>query len=161
MSSTARISPLQHSNAEALNVSQQAGTYLQKNGSTRGPIALPYLSNLESTEQWKTYENLLYSCLRTGDDKAAHSCLEKLAGRFGAKNERVMGLRGLYQEAVADGSSELDQTLHEYDKILAEDNTNTVRSIGSLGPCYVCSSSSYLSRSRNAELHSSATFHGR
>ncbi|KAL9585914.1 MAG: hypothetical protein Q9212_001231 [Teloschistes hypoglaucus] len=125
MSSTATSSPLQHSNAEALNVSQQAGTYLQKNGSTRGQIALPYLSNLESTEQWKIYENLLYSCLRTGDDKAAHSCLEKLAGRFGTNNERVMGLRGLYQEAMADGNSELDQTLHEYDKILAEDNTNT------------------------------------
>ncbi|KAI4088980.1 MAG: hypothetical protein L6R37_008119 [Teloschistes peruensis] len=125
MSSIALCSPLQHSNAEALNVSQQAGTYLQKNDSSRGPIALPYLSNVESTEQWKTYENLLYSCLRTGDDKAAHSCLEKLAGRFGTKNERVMGLRGLYQEAMADSSSELDQTLHEYNKILAEDNTNT------------------------------------
>lgn len=161
MSSIALCSPLQHSNAEALNVSQQAGTYLQKNDSSRGPIALPYLSNVESTEQWKTYENLLYSCLRTGDDKAAHSCLEKLAGRFGTKNERVMGLRGLYQEAMADSSSELDQTLHEYNKILAEDNTNTVRSTGSFGSCYVCSSLSYFSRSRNAESHSSATFRGR
>ncbi|KAI4248590.1 MAG: hypothetical protein LQ352_005898 [Teloschistes flavicans] len=125
MSSPAASSPLQYSHAEAIKVSQQAGTYLQKNGSTRESTVLPYLSRLESSEQWKTHENLLYSCLRTGDDKNAHLCLERLAGRFGTKNERVMGLRGLYQEAMADSNSAIDQTLHEYEKILAEDNTNT------------------------------------
>lgn len=72
------------------------------------------------------YENLLYSCLRTGDDKVAHFFLEKLAGRFGQNDERVMGLRGLYQEAMAEEDSALLQILHEYDEILHENPTNTV-----------------------------------
>lgn len=73
------------------------------------------------------YEKLLLSCLRTGDDKAAHICLEKLINRFGATNERVMGLRGLYQEAVAQDDSALQKVLEEYSTVLAEDPTNTVR----------------------------------
>lgn len=73
------------------------------------------------------YEKLLLSCLRTGDDKAAHICLEKLIDRFGATSERVMGLRGLYQEAVAQDDSALQKVLEEYSTVLAEDPTNTVR----------------------------------
>lgn len=72
------------------------------------------------------YEKLLLSCLRTGDDQAAHSCLEKLIDRFGATNERVMGLRGLYQEAVAKDDSALEKILKEYNDVLAEDPVNTV-----------------------------------
>ncbi|KAL8694144.1 MAG: hypothetical protein Q9218_001141 [Villophora microphyllina] len=108
MSSIATISPLQNSHAEALNVSQQAGSYLQRNSATTRLVLLRYLSNPE-----------------TGDDKAAHFCLEKLAERFGTNNERVMGLRGLYQEAMADDNSALEQMLHEYDEILSEDSSNT------------------------------------
>lgn len=73
------------------------------------------------------YEKLLLSCLRTGDDKAAHLCIEKLIDRFGATNERVMGLRGLYQEAVAKDDAALERILNEYDEVLAEDPVNTVR----------------------------------
>lgn len=73
------------------------------------------------------YEKLLLSCLRTGDDKAAHLCIEKLIDRFGATNERVMGLRGLYQEAVAKDDAALEGILNEYDEVLAEDPVNTVR----------------------------------
>lgn len=72
------------------------------------------------------YEKLFLSCLRTGDDKAAFNCLEKLMGRFGATNERIMGLRGLYQEAVAEDDEALKRVLQEYDEVLAEDAVNTV-----------------------------------
>lgn len=71
------------------------------------------------------YERLFLSCLRTGDDKAAFNCLEKLIDRFGATNERVMGLRGLYQEAVAKDDAALERILQEYDEVLAEDTVNT------------------------------------
>ena len=72
------------------------------------------------------HEKLLVSCLRTGDDKGAFLCLERLIGRFGATNERVMGLRGLYQEALAEDENALRKILREYDDVLAEDVTNTV-----------------------------------
>jgi len=67
----------------------------------------------------------MLSCLRTGDDKSAHLCLEKLSDRFGPKNERVMGLRGMYQEAVAEDDRALERILEEYTTVLAEDPTNT------------------------------------
>ena len=73
------------------------------------------------------YEKLLFSCLRTGDDKSAHLCLEKLIYRFGATNERIMGLRGLYQEAVAKDDAALERILKEYNEVLVEDPVNTVR----------------------------------
>ncbi|KAL8731731.1 MAG: hypothetical protein Q9166_003178 [cf. Caloplaca sp. 2 TL-2023] len=117
--------PLRHSHSEALVVSQQAGKYIQKNNSAGSTIPIPFLSRPESAELWITYENLLYSCLRTGDDKTAHYCLEKLGSRFGTSNERIMGLRGVYQEAMAQGNPALLQMLHEYDGLLAEDPTNT------------------------------------
>ena len=74
-----------------------------------------------------TYEKLILSCLQTGDEKSAHLCLERLIKRFGASNERVMGLRGLYQEAVATSAAELEVVLHEYETLLQEDPANTVR----------------------------------
>ena len=126
MSTLFYTSPLRHSHSEALTVSQQAGKYIQQAGSSASSIPIPFLSNSESAEQWSTYENLLYSCLRTGDDEAAHLCLEKLGGRFGANNERVLGLRGLYQEAMAEDKSTLLQMLHDYDETLADDPTITV-----------------------------------
>lgn len=53
-------------------------------------------------------------------------CLEKLIERFGATNERVIGLRGLYQEAVAKDNAALEKILREYDQVLEEDSANTV-----------------------------------
>ena len=53
-------------------------------------------------------------------------CLEKLIDRFGATNERVMGLRGLYQEAVAENDGALEKILKEYNGVLAKSPTNTV-----------------------------------
>ena len=72
------------------------------------------------------YEKLFFSCLRTGDDKAAFNCLEKLMDRFGATNERVMSLRGMYQEAVAKDDTVLERVLKEYNNVLDEDIVNIV-----------------------------------
>lgn len=119
-------SPLRLSNSEALNLSQQVGHYLQTSLSSNTPIPIPFLLYAESPQSWHTYERLLISCLRTGNDKAAHQCLEKLIERFGASNERVMGLRGLYQEAVAQDIPTLESILTKYDEVLAEDPGNTV-----------------------------------
>ena len=121
-------SPLRQPNSEALGLAQQATPYLQKNKSSgTSTIPIPFILPAESTELWVTYEKQLLSCLRTGDDEAAHLCLERLIDRFGASNERIMGLRGLYQEAVAKDDAALERILHEYDEILADDPVNTVR----------------------------------
>lgn len=37
-----------------------------------------------------------------------------------------MGLRGLYQEAVAKDDATLERVLQEYEEVLAEDAVNTV-----------------------------------
>ena len=114
-------------NSDALSLSQQTTDHLQKHAYTGvTPFSIPFVSHPESTELWLKYETLMLSCLRTGDDQAAHRCLEKLIDRFGATNERVMGLRGLYQEAVARDDAALRKILQEYDEVLAEDPTNTV-----------------------------------
>lgn len=123
MSITSVSSPLRQSNSEALSLSQQAHQYLRNSPSS---IPVPFISSAESSESWAMYERLLISCLRTGNDKAAHQCLEKFVARFGATNERVMGLRGLYQEAVADDQAALEKILAEYNDVLAEDPANTV-----------------------------------
>lgn len=72
------------------------------------------------------YENLMLSCLRTGDEQSASLCLERLTERFGSDNERVMALRGLFQEAIANDDAALKQVLKEYDNILTKDPSNMV-----------------------------------
>jgi hypothetical protein len=96
--------------------------------STLGALAY-LLPARESVEQWELAEKLITACLRTGDDKSAHMCLEQLAERFGATNERVMGLQGLYQEAVVDSSAAAEKVLREYEEILRNNPTNIVRAI--------------------------------
>ncbi len=71
---------------------------------------------------------MFLSCLRTGDDKSAHSCLERLTDRFGASNERLMSLRGLYREAVAEDDATLAEILRDYEEILAEQPAHIVGS---------------------------------
>ena len=118
---------LRQSNLEALNLSQQTARYLHKHASTGTlTMPIPFLSHSESTDVWLMYEKLFLSCLCTGDDKAAFNCLEKLIDRFGPTNERVMGLRGLYQEAVAKDDTALERVLQEYNEVLAEDSLNSV-----------------------------------
>ena len=93
------------------------------------------------------YEKLFLSCLRTGDDKAAFNCLEKLIDRFGATNDQVMGLRGLYQEAIAKDDAALERVLEEYNEILAENSINTV-GVSVDSPCLVRSTLIGTLRSR-------------
>lgn len=83
-------------------------------------------STSESPDLWLKYENLLLSCLRTGDEHAAHQCLDRLVARFGENNERVLALQGLVKEADANNNGALEKVLKEYDTILAENETNIV-----------------------------------
>lgn len=68
----------------------------------------------------------MLSCLRTGDEHSAHMCLERLTERFGAENERLMALRGLFQEAIAKDDEALKKVLKEYDSMLVKDPANMV-----------------------------------
>lgn len=109
----------------ALQLSQQAPELLR---STPSAIASYSLSSLwsaaETPELWTSYENLMLSCLRTGDEQSAGLCLERLTERFGAENERLMALRGLFQEAIAVDDAALKQVLEEYERILKDDPAN-------------------------------------
>ena len=119
---------LRQPHSETLSHAQQTYHHLQATSSTgTTTIAVPFVSVAESPDLWTTYEKQLFSCLRTGDDKAAHLCLERLVDRFGATNERVMGLRGLYQEMVAKDEVALNKVLQEYSESVADDPVNAVR----------------------------------
>jgi ER membrane protein complex subunit 2 len=120
--------PSQLSPASALQLSQQAPAVLQSSPSTvsSSPFTA-FLSSSETPDLWIKYENLLLSCLRTGDEPAAHKCLERLVARFGDDNERVMALKGLLKEADAQNNGALERVLKEYDQILSDNDTNIVR----------------------------------
>ena len=107
---------LQLSNpAAALQLSQQASALLKKPFSSS---ILPFATS-ENPEQWIEYEQLFLVCLRTGE-------------RFGPANERIMGLRGLYQEATAKDASALEAILKEYQKILSGNAVNVVSKLPSV-----------------------------
>lgn len=103
-----------------------------------------------------TYENLLLSCLRTGDERSAHECLERLVKRFGDDNERIMAFKGLVKEADASNNAELEKILKEYDEILAINNTNIVSSLGGFQTCGAPEILTVYSPSRNDALRYSA-----
>ena len=112
----------------ALELSQQAPTLLRNTPSSISSYSLNSLfSAAESAELWTIYENLMMSCLRTGDEQSAHLCLQRLTERFGADKERIMALRGLFQEAIAEDDVALEKVLKEYGTILKQDPTNMVR----------------------------------
>lgn len=120
--------PNQLSPPAALALSQQAPAVLRSSPATVSSSPFSALfSASERPELWIRYENLILSCLRTGDDEAAHQCLERLAARFGPDNERVQALRGLVKEAEANHNGALGDVLKEYDQILSENDTNIVR----------------------------------
>ena len=119
--------PSQLSPSAALQLSQQAPNVLSESLSAVSSSPFSLFSAAETPELWIKYENLLLSCLRTGDERAAHQCLERLTTRFGAKNERVMALAGLVKEADAQNPEDLEKVLKEYDEVLSEDSANIVR----------------------------------
>jgi tetratricopeptide (TPR) repeat protein len=115
----------QLSPAEALRLAQQAPSILKSNPKAFSASPLVSLfSAAETSELWTIYENLIITCLQTGDDDSAHLCLERLILRFGDANERVMALKGLIKEAAATNNNELQAVLKEYEDILQQDGTN-------------------------------------
>lgn len=44
--------------------------------------------------------------------------------RFGANNERIIALRGIYEEALAKDDKDLDKIFQGYEKVLKEDPNN-------------------------------------
>lgn len=112
---------------EALQLAQQAPIILKSPKAFSASPLASLFSATETADLWTIYENLLLSCLRTGDDEAAHQVLERLVLRFGDQNERVMALKGLVKEAEAANNNDLAQVLKEYEDILEEDGTNIVR----------------------------------
>ena len=112
----------------ALQLSQQANAVLSKPAPTSSFFPLSLIAASETPESWTDLERLFLACLRTGDDESAHLCLERMTKRFGPQDVRVMGLRGLYQEAVATNGEDLVKILGEYEDILSEKPMNVVRS---------------------------------
>ncbi|KAI0540988.1 tetratricopeptide [Xylaria digitata] len=111
--------------ATALRHSQQAPSILENSpGAISTSILQSMLSTSETQELWTVYENLMLSCLRTGDDDSAHQCLGRLVNRFGNDNERIMALKGLLKEATATDNATLNLVLQEYDQILQENPPN-------------------------------------
>lgn len=122
----------------ALKLSQQAPTLLQSIPSSISSYSISSLwSAAETPELWTTYEHLMLSCLRTGDEESAHLCLQRLTERFGADNERLMALRGIFQEARAADEAALKNILKEYDTILAQNPENMVRPRAQSATCLI------------------------
>lgn len=94
--------------------------------SRQAPAILRQKSAPDTAEEYGRIEQLFLACLRTGDDQSAHICLSRLSHRFGPSNERVMGLRGLYEEAIAPDNAALEKCLKGYEKILSENPVNVV-----------------------------------
>ncbi|KAJ5157572.1 uncharacterized protein N7482_008672 [Penicillium canariense] len=107
----------------ALRLSQRAPEILG-HGPASNAYAASSTSAPDTAEEYGRIEQLLLACLRTGDDQSAQACLDRLSHRFGPSNERVMGLRGLYQEAIAKDQLALEKCLVEYETILSENPVN-------------------------------------
>lgn len=105
-----------------LRFSQQAPMILGRQVTSKtAPLSLT-----EQSEKHGITEQLFFSCLQTGDDKSALICLDRLTHLFGHSNERIMGLRGLYEEAMAMDNSSLEKCLREYESILSQNPVNLV-----------------------------------
>ncbi|KAI3323098.1 tetratricopeptide [Xylariaceae sp. AK1471] len=125
MSSSLLHPPSHLPSATALHHSQQAPSILENSpGAISTSVLQSILSTSETQELWTVYENLLLSCLRTGDDESAHQCLGRLVNRFGDDNERIMALKGLLKEATATDNATLDVILQEYEEILQANPPN-------------------------------------
>lgn len=108
-----------------LQFSQQAPTILGRHLNPVTNLLNVSASHPDDPEHYKIMERLYLTCLQTGDDKSAKLLLDQLNKRFGPLNERIMGLRGLYDEATA-GNTSLEKCLHGYERILSENPVNVV-----------------------------------
>ncbi|KAL5121909.1 tetratricopeptide repeat domain-containing protein [Pleosporales sp. CAS-2024a] len=116
--------PLHISPPTALALSQKAPLILSHAPTSSLPWPLSLLFSRETPESWTMHENLFYSALRTGDETTANAILERFEARFGSQNERIITLRGLYNEATARSDADLEKVCEGYDKILSQDPTN-------------------------------------
>jgi tetratricopeptide (TPR) repeat protein len=108
----------------ALALSQKAPLILSSPPTSSLPWPLSLLFSRETPESWTIHENLFYAALRTGDEASARAILERLEARFGDQNERIITLRGIYNEATAQSDADLEKVFDGYEKILREDPTN-------------------------------------
>ncbi|KAF2134058.1 hypothetical protein P153DRAFT_330836 [Dothidotthia symphoricarpi CBS 119687] len=108
----------------ALALSQKSPLILANSPTSSLPWPLSLLFSRETPESWTIHENLLLSALRTGDESSAARILARLESRFGAANERIITLRGIYNEATAESDADLEKVFSGYEKILKEDPTN-------------------------------------
>lgn len=115
--------PTQITPQTALALSQKAPLILSHPPTSSLPWPLSLLFSHETPESWTIHENLFYAALRTGDETSARSILTRLEERFG-DNERIVTLRGIYNEALARSDSDLEKVFDGYEKILREDPTN-------------------------------------
>ena len=127
-----------------LQLSQKAALVLANPLPASRFFPLSLFGTSENPETWTEHEQLFLACLRTGDDKAANLALERLTQRFGADNHRVMGLRALYQEAVADDAAGLEKLSDEYEKILATSPMNVVGHMHQIELCALLTNVSSL-----------------
>lgn len=112
--------------ADSLKLSQQAPAILKSQNTWVLPWPFSAAVESESPEKWTIYENLFYSCIRTGDNRSAFACLEQLKKRFGESNERVMGMIGMYHEAAATDDAALTTVLKSYEEEIRDRPANMV-----------------------------------
>ena len=125
MSSATNV-PDQHTHNKVLQHSQLASVFLERQSGALQLSPWSYVFPAESPELWNDYEQLVISCLQSGDDKAAHACIERLSRRFGPSNDRILGLKGMCQEAVAPDGPALEHVLRDYEDLLSQNPTNAV-----------------------------------
>lgn len=104
-------------------LTEQAPSYLssQRTWLSALPYPLSLFINTESQEKWQIHENLFLASLRSGSFDTALQILQDLNKRFGATNERVLAMRGLYLEATAKNDADLQTAMTFYEDILKED----------------------------------------
>ncbi|KAL4778748.1 hypothetical protein BJX76DRAFT_362433 [Aspergillus varians] len=107
----------------ALQRSQQAPAILGQQASGI-LLARPSILGYQAWDDFDSLEKLFFSCLQSADDKCTLLCLERLTHRFGSSNERVMSLRSLYDEAIAEDQLSLEGCLKKYDDILSQNPVN-------------------------------------
>ncbi|KAL1959263.1 hypothetical protein VTO42DRAFT_2450 [Malbranchea cinnamomea] len=107
-----------------LRIAQEAPAFLKSHPARLPQFPFSLFAKPETIDLWTNYETLFLACLKTGDDKSALECLKRLTARFGPANERIMALRGLYDEARAKDNAELEAVLEGYEKILLDNPVN-------------------------------------
>ncbi|KAK5110853.1 hypothetical protein LTR62_005564 [Meristemomyces frigidus] len=121
MATSLLVPPTNTTPEQSLALSNFSTTFFASQKGWRLPYPLSLFLNTESQEKWTTYENIFLATLRTGDHAAAYLCLEELTDRFGKGNEHIIALQGMYQEATAKDTAELEEVMRRYDELLRED----------------------------------------